>query len=273
MADRTTPRVRPGVLPDRHIEFFCTQGLLIAEGFDPGQLDGCSYEFRVGTIGYTYDYPKKKTQRYKADEHIINPFETITILTLEKVNLDTKHFLSLMSKGSLFSLGLSAVCTAADPGFRGYLGITLTNLGLRPVHLSRGTGFVKGVFHRLEAEATRHYVGQHGDATMSWPYPTHFHTEPDDFSSTAAWCWRFLPPPLHQAILRIERIRSYLRWVSIAFIVLLALNIASYFSRFFVPASVLPVLERGLYLAGAFASVAGLLVSLALLTKRDRRNE
>ena len=130
---------------------------------------GCCYEFHVGSVCYTYDYENKKTQHHEQDEHTMHPFQTVTIVTEETVSLNDRQFLQVFAKGSLFALGLAAVFTAADPGFKAPLGITMTNLSPRSICLREGDAFLKGCFFEMQLDVEKPYVGQHGAATMSWP--------------------------------------------------------------------------------------------------------
>jgi len=259
-----------GLLSDTEIKAAIQNNLLISENFSPKHLDGCCYEFRVGNICYTYDYENKTTKQIKQDLHTINPFETLTIVTLEKVTLDSKHFLLLFSKGSLFSMGLTPVSTAADPGFRGHLGITMTNLSVRPVQFQLGSGFVKGAFFRLNKAASKVYVGQHGDATMSWPYPSQFHTDPIDFDSLDASCWRFLPPPIRQTISKLNKVESHIKWLMVLFGGLIVLNIVFYPLRALLPLNWYTVAEKILNIGGSCASIIGFLIAYSLLRKDTR---
>jgi deoxycytidine triphosphate deaminase len=265
-----TPKmgILPGLLSDGQIAERCRKGLLISEEFAEKQLMGCCYEFRVGRIAYSYDYEKKITKQQQSKIHIIYPFETLTIVTMEKINLDNQHFLLLFSKGSLFSLGLTPVSTAADPGFRGPLGITMTNLSARPIQFSAGTGFIKGSFFQLAKEAVNTYVGQHGDATMSWPYPSQFHTEPLDFESWEAQHWRFLPPPLRISFIRLRYVERYIKWIIMSFSVLIFTNLALGSLKSIFSPDWYSFIDRLLNLLGSLASIAGFLLSIGLLRKK-----
>ena len=258
-----TPR-RSGLLSDGQILTLCNEGKLISEGFEKNGLSGCTYEFRVGEISYTYDYEKKVTRQKRGSEHLINPFETITLVTMEKVNLDSSHFLALYSKGSLFSLGLTAVSTAADPGFRGHLGITMTNLSARPIRLSKGTGFLKGYFVELAEPSLLSYTGQHGDATMSWPYPSQFHTEPPDFEALESNHWQYLPLPVRVSLIRLRYINRYMKWLIVVFVILLLGDLSIlYFSKALTVGSFLAA-EQIINSVAAFAQIVGLIFSVSL---------
>ena len=220
-----------GLLVDSQIEELCNQGFLISSDFDPRLLKGCTYEFRAGEFAYTYDYEKKITRQQRGEKHVLNPFETLTIITIEEVNIDKNHFLMLFSKGSLFSLGLTPVFTAADPGFTGRLGITMTNLSIRPIEIEKGVSIVKGCFFQLSKKSSKPYTGQHGDARMTWPYPSQFHLEPSDFSKFESQHWKSLPPPIRSAFVRIKGIEKYIQFFVIIFFILILGNIAIFFLR------------------------------------------
>lgn len=253
------------LLTDNEILKSVKSKLLISEDFDESRLQGCTYEFRVGSISYSYDYENKKTQQQNQSIHIINPFETLTIVTLEKINMDSNHFLLLFSKGSLFSMGLTPISTAADPGFKGHLGITMTNLSTRPIRFEQGMPFVKGIFFRLNKKVSRSYIGQHGDAKMSWPYPSQFHTSPADFNLWNASCWKYLPPPIKQSLEKMEKLEDGIKWLLGLFAFLFLINVLFLPIKEFLPVSLYPVSERIFNLFGSSASIIGLLISLAYI--------
>ena len=214
------------ILPDAEIR---RRGA-VGELFDPSTfadacVEGCAYEFRASDIAYRYDYERRASSQTRVARHIIQPFETVTIITEEEVRLDERHFLMVFSKGALFSLGLVPVCTAADPGFRGRLGITLINLSGRPVTIARGTRFVKGVFHRLETPVERPYHGQHGGAATTWPYPSQFHGDHPPEAVVLDQIRRQLPPQLRRAVSAARSFRRHRQVLWIVAIVTIALDI------------------------------------------------
>jgi dCTP deaminase len=258
------------VLTDREIRLEVQHGNLISEGFVEANLHGCTYEFTVGEIAYRYDYEEKNSRQERAQSHSLFPFESVAIVTAEKVQVDKQHFLFLYSKGSLFSLGLVPVCTGADPGFSGHLGITITNLSARPVVLPVGTRLVKGVFFRLSEEVEKHYVGQHGDATMDWPYPSQFHADHLDPHEYARHSSRFLPAPVAAAIQVTNAVSRYLRWTIATLLVVASANVVTYVLNLLTPKAWTDKLLAILGVVGAIASVIGLGVSLFALWTSQR---
>lgn len=253
------------IMTDTQIRAEADAGHLVSANYSPDSVDGCSYEFRAGDTAYRYDYDHKSTRQETAQIHIIYPFETVTLITLEKVRLTQSHFLLLFSKGSLFSLGLVPVCTGADPGFTGPLGVTLTNLSPRPVQIAAGTRIIKGVFFKLRVPAEKSYTGQHGDATMHWPYPDQYHMDTFDLATYTRHLHRFLPKPLVDAMLLPRSVRNYLRWSIGVFAFVATADVAAFF---LMQMSALGWAERAFQLlsvVGSIASVVGLLLSLVAL--------
>jgi deoxycytidine triphosphate deaminase len=238
------------------------RGGFISQEFDESSLRGCTYEFRVSELAYRYDYENRFSRQEKSNNHLINPFETVTVITKERVNMGRSHFLSLYSKGFLFSLGIVPVCTGADPGFEGRLGISLTNMSGRPVVLPVDTKFVKGTFHQMTRPAERPYAGQHGDASVSWPYPAQFHPADFDQKQYLASIDRFLPPSIVRAIRVAESVTQKLHILMGLLITIALLNLSSYGASKLLPATQWPRIIDSLNIAGAIASIISLMIVL-----------
>ena len=142
------------------------------------------------------------------------------------------------------------------------------SLSARPVSLKVGTRFVKGAFFRLVKNVKNGYIGQHGDAKLSWPYPNQFHTEPEDFDSFDSSAWQFLPPPVKQLIVRLRDAEKYMRWVIYLFGGLLFLNIVKYLGGAFLTSDIQQILERSFSAIGSIASIIGLMLAITLWNKR-----
>jgi len=254
------------IMTDGEVRPLCHKHQLIRDGFRDEHLRGCTYEFTVGRIAYRYDYQQKSSRQEQNDRHIIYPFETLTVVTHEQVDIDWDHYLFLHSKGFLFSLGVVPVCTGADPGFSGHLGITLTNLSARPIVLPVGTRFLKGVFCRLDQTVKQGYIGQHGDATMDWPYPSQFQADKFDLVEYSKHLQRFLPAPFAAAVLVTGSVSRYLKWTIAILLVVACGNVASYFLTLAKPQGGTATLLSLLNILGAIASIVGLGVTIFTLT-------
>ena len=59
--------------------------------------------------------------------------------------------------------GLAVQNTVAEPGWRGYLTLELTNHGLDPLHLPAGTPVAQVIFHFLDEATEQPYRGKYQD--------------------------------------------------------------------------------------------------------------
>jgi dCTP deaminase len=160
-----------GVLVDEDIISLGTKGLLVCEGFDPKQVKQSCYELRVGEIAYFLSRPEAERKQAITKEKplIVRPQEVVTIITLEKINLPDFILGRIISKGQLFSIGLSPVITYADPGFEGNLGITFINHSKRNIQFKLFDSISKIEFERLGKSVKHQYKGQHNYASGIWP--------------------------------------------------------------------------------------------------------
>jgi deoxycytidine triphosphate deaminase len=260
------------ILTDTEIEELCRRGELISEGFDGTNLQGCAYEFRVSRFAYRYDYDRRSTIREDSESHVIYPFESVAIITLERVHLDATHYLQIHLKGTLFALGVIPVATAADPGFSNHLGLTLTNLSARPIELKVGERFAKGVFHRLSKPVKKMYTGQHGDATLTWPYPGHLHLAKFSVEDYSNEIRRFLPAPLASAIRFMSDVRGYLRWiVSVQVVALITFVLGVFSNQLFSTPLAKAAFDTLSVISGVSSIVGLLLAAMPLIKSRHER--
>jgi len=104
---------------------------------------------------------------------IIKPGHRVVLITHEEIDVPNDVLARVVSKGSLFSVGLSAVATYADPGFRGRMGIVTQNISDKYIVLPLREPIAKIDFTRLSGPVLRPYRGQHGFDTEIWPIKTH----------------------------------------------------------------------------------------------------
>jgi dCTP deaminase len=104
---------------------------------------------------------------------LIKPGHRVVLITEEQVAIPDDHVAHVVSKGSFFSLGLSAVATMADPGFCGNLGIVTQNVSDSYIIIPVGEPIAKIEFVKLTRSSTKPYVGQHGFQTQIWPIKHH----------------------------------------------------------------------------------------------------
>jgi dCTP deaminase len=148
-----------------------TNGFLIPIGFEVSQVKQSCYELRVGKVAYFLSKPESERKKTVDEQNplIVRSQEVVTIITYEEVNLPDFILGRIVSKGHLFSIGLSPVITYADPGFSGNLGITFINLSKRTVKFNYKDPICKIEFEKLGKAVMHPYHGQHNFASEIWP--------------------------------------------------------------------------------------------------------
>ena len=158
-------------LSDKELEEEFKSGNLIADpNFD--MLDGSSYELRLGDVYYDLNEDSKRFKLEPGENVLIKPGHRVVLITEEELDVPADIAVRVVSKGSLFAVGLSPVATYADPGFKGKLGIVTQNISDKYIELPRGEPIAKAEFCELTSEAKRLYEGQHGFQMEIWPIKT-----------------------------------------------------------------------------------------------------
>lgn len=173
--------LEPGILTDSDIRELCSQNLLIKKNFNPVNVKQTCYELRASEIVW-YTYRKEpEARREKVEEGIhIPPNTYATILTLEELEIPDDCVARIMTKGQLFSIGLSSVNTYADPGFSGKLGITFINHSNKNIFIPIGEPIAKIEFDKLKQKVASPYRGRHIDAQNLWPIYDRLFKIPND---------------------------------------------------------------------------------------------
>ena len=155
-------------LADHEIEVAIARGELILDA-DPAVCTGACYELRMGNVYYDLTEGAKRWPVPPGGTVLIKPGHRVVLITHERLALNAEMFARIVSKGSLFSIGLSAVATYADPGFHGRIGIVTQNISDKYIMLPELEHIAKVDFTVLETPAKRPYRGQHGFETEIWP--------------------------------------------------------------------------------------------------------
>lgn len=158
-----------GVLNDKEIKEYVRDGKLICEDYEEKNIKQACYELRVGNAYYDLSSGGDK---YSIDEDkaiVLKPHQRIVIVTKEKLIIPNDILARIITKGSLFSIGISPVCTYADPGFQGKLGIVIQNVSNDYIKIPSGMSIAKIEFSKLEYAVENEYHGQHGFETEIWP--------------------------------------------------------------------------------------------------------
>lgn len=78
-------------------------------------------------------------------------------------NIPTDVVAKVHDKSSLARIGVTVQNTVAEPGWRGFLTLELTNHGRRVVHLREGDAIAQVIFDRLDEPTELPYEGKYQD--------------------------------------------------------------------------------------------------------------
>ncbi len=163
-----------GTLNDTEIIELGLSGKLITEDFRKENVKQACYELRAGNCYYDLNLGNEKKTVRDRGIILLKPHQRIVVITKEKLNLPSDILARILTKGVLFSVGISPVNTYADPGFVGRLGIVLQNTSNRYLKIRSGEAIAKIEFNRLQNPVTEVYHGQHGYETEIWPIKTDY---------------------------------------------------------------------------------------------------
>ncbi|WP_376704470.1 hypothetical protein RQ479_06240 [Mesorhizobium sp. ISC25] len=208
------------------------QARRLIQNADPSRLAGACYELRMGNAYYDLTEGGKRFALMPGQMVLIKPGHRVVLITAEELDVPSDILVRVVSKGSLFSVGLSPVATYADPGFGGNLGIVTQNISDKYVELPQGEPIAKADFTRLTSPAARLYQGQHGFQAGIWPIKTHLQKEHDDVAndprvrSEKEEAFALLPVATRTVIRRIEQTQF---WTNFGLALAIVINSASLF--------------------------------------------
>ena len=215
-------------LTDHDIADAIDLGKLVLNG-EKANLGPACYELRMGHVYYDLTEADRRIEVSDAGKILIKPGHRVVLITLEKLAVPPDIIARVVSKGSLFSIGLSPVCTYADPGFQGNLGIVTQNISDKYIELQVGEPIAKVDFSKLTRKVDRPYQGQHGFQAQIWPIKHHLQKTYDEVSadprveSEKVEAYRLLPVATARLLQRMERRQ---RTVDIAIVVAVLINAA-----------------------------------------------
>lgn len=196
-------------LSDNEIRSRLAVSELILDG-DESQIGPACYELRTGNIYYDLTENGRRIDASKAGNVLIKPGHRVVLITQEQLHIPNDIIARVASKGSLFSIGLSPVCTYADPGFSGNLGLVTQNLSDKYIEIPIGESVAKVDFSLLSAPVGNPYRGQHGFHTRIWPIKEHLQKDYEDVKSDPrvdseeAESFRILPAATAKAIRHLQ---------------------------------------------------------------------
>lgn len=236
-------------LSDNEIRYELGHGRLIRNPSDE-MLDGSCYQLRLGNVYYDLSEDANRIELEPSQKALIKPGHRVVLITQEELDTPSDIAVRVVSKGSLFAVGLSPVATYADPGFKGKLGIVTQNISDKYVELPQGEPIAKADFTKLSSDAAKLYEGQHGFQAGIWPIKTHLQKTHAEVASDPRVgsekdeAFALLPAATRTVIRRMETTQL---WTNFGLVVAILLNAALIF------------VVNQQFIAG----VTGLLISLA----------
>ncbi len=213
-------------LNDKKIAEEIRAGRLILCG-DDKMIDGACYQLRMGDVYYDLSESGRRFQLEPGQSVLIKPGHRVVLITTEKFDVPADVLVRVVSKGSLFSVGLTPVATYADPGFKGNLGIVTENISDKYILLPQGEPIAKADFTRLSSPAERLYQGQHGFQAGIWPIKTHLQKDHHEVAGDARVrsekeeAFALLPLATRTVIHRIETTQL---WTMIGIVIAIIVN-------------------------------------------------
>lgn len=162
------------ILTDQDIEEACKKQEIVIDPFESNQVQGATYDFRVGKQGATTS--SKKIVNLEDDGYLLlKPGDFAIVVVLEKLRLSPQYVGRFGLRSKYARKGLIATTgPQIDPGYDGRLILGLTNLTPKAVSLPYKDDLVSVEFHRLEKPSTKPYSG---------PYQKKYELGPADIES------------------------------------------------------------------------------------------
>jgi len=154
------------VLTDGDIGEAVAAGFLIKDGFQTKALKYSSYELHAGTymVLDPRDLEKEEAFYVPADRNdewiVLMPGETAKVWTLEWIDIPDNVLGRVTTVGQIFASGIAAASTFADPGFRGHLYLTLSNVSNRTLEMPVGCPLARIEFYKLGRSVLKSHGGQ-----------------------------------------------------------------------------------------------------------------
>ncbi|HEV2200458.1 MAG TPA: dCTP deaminase [Bryobacteraceae bacterium] len=157
------------ILTDHQIIAAYKQGEIVIEPFDEHQVQGATYDLRIGEQGATTT-SKKVVNIKQAGFITIQPGDFAVITVDEILRLGPQYVGRFGLRSKFARKGLIATTgPQVDPGYHGRLIIGMTNLSPKPVTLSYGDDLLSIEFHKLSEASTRPYSGPYQDRLTLGP--------------------------------------------------------------------------------------------------------
>src|SRR5665213_3883701 len=147
------------ILSHQQIKEYCKKGEISITPYDESQIQGASYDLRVGDQGGTTS-GKKLVRINETGFLTIKPGDFAIIITLEQINLGAQYVGRFGLRSKFARKGLIATTgPQIDPGFHGRLTLGVTNLTPQTVSIPYKDDILTLELHRLEEPAEHPYSG------------------------------------------------------------------------------------------------------------------
>lgn len=159
---------KSGLLNDRQIRDSIARGFLFSSATcDVSKIKQATYEIRVSKdyhkVSYKDGQPNFSPEEVKeGGTIIIEPGQTIKVLAKEVFHVPANVYARINAVGQIFSAGIAAENTYADPGFNGQVYITLSNISARRLSIKPDDPLARVEFHKLEEPVETPHSGQTG---------------------------------------------------------------------------------------------------------------
>jgi dCTP deaminase len=157
------------ILSAQQISEAYRRGDILINPFEESQVQGATYDLRVGDQGITTS-TKKLVNIRESGYILLQPGDFGIVIVLEEIRLGPQYAGRFGLRSKYARKGLIATTgPQIDPGYHGRLIVGLTNLTPNPVSLPYKDDFVSVEFHRLEEATTKPYSGQYQDRMSLGP--------------------------------------------------------------------------------------------------------
>ncbi len=137
-------------------------GTIILNG-DKRYVQPASYDIRVGTEIYFPERGERKEIKKGEIEHL-QPFESAVIKTIEEIKLPKNMAGLLQPRSKLSTLGLMYTGGFIDPGYGGYIWVSIRNMAPRHEEIEYGQAIasIQIIKFREGREVMKGYAEEHG---------------------------------------------------------------------------------------------------------------
>ena len=155
----------------KRIKELAIAGKLIKSGFDESKIKEACYE--ASTSNDFFEITSSGTKKIiiaDGDHYLLRPNNQVVCVTSEYFDIPLNAIARIFLVGHYFALGVAPVNTYADPGFKGRLGIILSNTSRNYLKIGPNERIAKMEFATMQEPSEEGYVGQHGGDVTTWPF-------------------------------------------------------------------------------------------------------